>query len=134
MNTTIEDRIGALESSAKRWRLAAVLLAVGMLVVIGWGAERVRIQRAPDVTASNIYVVDEKGNPQITLSAEKGDGLMSIASATGGSITMKAEKGSPSFSIHDKGGKPLVVLLISEGKGRVDVYSPDGKFLAGVTP
>jgi hypothetical protein len=101
--------------------MSAVMLAVGMLGAIGWGAEKVQvpIQKPQEITASLINVVDKKGVPQITLGAEDGNGLIYIQTADrSGSILMSAGGGMSFVKVAGKDEKKASVLIASQdGEG-----------------
>lgn len=136
---TIEERLAALEKSGRRWRLTAVLLAVGMLGAVGWGAERVKIpvQKPQEITASLISVVDKNGVPQITLGAEDGNGLIYIQGADrSGSILMSVGGGDPFIKISGKDEKKTSVLLTShDGLGEARfMVTKEGRVAVVPTP
>jgi hypothetical protein len=126
---TIEDRIAALEKSGRRWRWVALLLAVGMLGAIGWGAEKVKDELPPEITVRKISVVNAEGDPQVVIQARESVGLINVRAKGGGSIVLAVDKESGHFTLLDRNRRGLVEANIVDGKGSVGVYSPEGDTL-----
>ena len=113
---TLEQRVIALETKARRWRLAAVviLLAFGLQYLIA-------AQPAPrDLVGRSLAIVNAEGKPLLTVSDGKGGMILSLRSADGdGEIRMEPMPNGGYFHISNKGWN--LASISAQGNGSFEL-------------
>jgi hypothetical protein len=128
---SFERRLDAVETSNRRWRYAALLLGLGVLIVTSVAADRPAEDRIPDVIYARKFVaVNERNEPVAFMGSEKNTGMVSIA-ASDGTLLFAAsatESGHGIVSTFDRQGRALVCFGANRsGDGHVAVYDEHGK-------
>jgi len=132
---TLEARVEALERSASRWRVLAILgflLACGMAVLgaAPVGAEQ-EGQIAELLRARRIEIVGAAGGPVLTLTQNDSGGIIATQSPSGEilvTVTATAT-GEGVIALADRAGRRLVELAgkPGEGVGVVNTFDEDGR-------
>lgn len=130
---SIENRLAALERSARRWRVAALLLAVGMVAAIGLGAAKDKpIQ--DEVRTRKLVVVDDKGEAVGLLLSDGKQNMLTLKSGAAAITFSVASDGVGMLTTSPNGSRGFGMLVADQGstfslvtKGREQIQMGGGK-------
>jgi hypothetical protein len=127
----IEQRLGAIERSNRRWKFAGISLGLGLLIITSVAADKPLGDQIPDVIYARKFVaVNERNEPVAFMGHEKNAGMVSIA-APDGTLLFAAsttESGHGIVTTFDRKGRALVCLSATHsGDGHVAVYDDRGE-------
>jgi hypothetical protein len=131
---TLEERLCQLESSHRRWRLAAFGLGAGLLCVVAMGAALKRSESVLRVRA--IEVVNDNGECLVRIGAGKwGVGSIATYNNRGKRATIITcnQRGDGLLEISNNDAKRVLAAGAStRGDGLLETYNSNGKWVCTV--
>lgn len=146
---TVEDRLAALERTGRRWRSAAAVLGVCVLVLVSRGAEqkpptseevRTKMLRVVDAKGETVFLVgtNDAGEPSMRLLSEGKDAISAFAKGDFSTFRVHNLKGKPAIYLSTQGEDATVItsrdkeksvgagLGTRDGQGVVTIYDKNG--------
>jgi hypothetical protein len=125
----LERKTQRLEKRNKRLTVALTLTVVAMCAVVTMAATDRKISDFDVVTARNIFVTNDSGDPVVILgTTEIGDGAVTTWSAKGKElVALGANENGGAVAVSNKTGEGIVQMGADEyGNGVVGAYNRKG--------